>query len=116
MDETLKNLDKIINNDEAKVSNKTKKGEKFDIYKVDYPWIDACTDKREIRLAYECVKEDGGFPDLANYCLKRLKQLDPRYKSEEDFNKYTPQEEKAANADVLAFLKDMDKNDRKLRE
>ena len=45
-------------------TRKTKPGESFDIYKCDYPWVDACDDKREMRLAYECMKEDGGFPDL----------------------------------------------------
>jgi tetratricopeptide (TPR) repeat protein len=68
-----------------------------------------------MRLAYEALKLDGGFPDLTNYCLKRLKQLDPKYKTTEDFNKYTPEEEKAANKDVLNFLNDMEKADKKLQ-
>ena len=45
-------------------TGKTKKGEKFDIFKVDYPWVEKCQDKREMRLAYEAMLEDGGFPDL----------------------------------------------------
>ena len=102
METQLNDLSKVFN--PAANANKTKKGEKFDIYKVDYPWIEACTDKREMRLAYECVKEDGGFPDLTLACQKKLKELDPKFKTTEDFNKYSPQEEKAANADVLAFL------------
>lgn len=69
-----------------------------------------------MRLAYECIRDDGGFPDLTNYCLKKLKQLDPKYKTEADFNNYTPAEQKAANADVLGFLSEMDKADRKLRQ
>lgn len=68
-----------------------------------------------MRLAYECVKEDGGFPDLTATCLKKLKQLDPKFKTESDFNNYTPKEADEANADVLAFLSSMEKNDRKLR-
>lgn len=68
-----------------------------------------------MRLAYECVRDDGGFPDLAFYCQKKLKQLDPKYKTAEDFNKYTPEEEQAANKDVLKFLADMNQNDKKLR-
>lgn len=88
---------------------KTKPGEKFDIYKCDYPWVDACDDKREMRLAYDCMREDGGFPDLTDYCLKKLKKLDPKYKTTADFNNYTPEQERAANADVLSFLSDMEK-------
>ena len=94
---------------------KTKQGEKFDIYKCDYPWVDAQTDKREMRLAYECMKEDGGFPDLTDYCLKKLKALDPKFKTTGDFNNYTPDQAKEANDDVLGFLSDMKKADNKLR-
>ena len=94
---------------------KTKPGEKFDIYKVDYPWIDGCDDKRECRLAWQALTEDGGFPDLANYCKAKLKKLDPKFKLPEDFNKFTPEEEKAANKDVLSFLSDMENADKKLK-
>lgn len=61
------------------------------------------------------MKEDGGFPDLTDYCLKRLKVLDPKFKTEADFNNYTPAEERAANDDVLDFLNDMNKADSQLR-
>jgi len=71
---------------------KTKKGEKFDIFRVDYPWVEKCADKREMRLAYEAMKEDGGFPDLTRACLLKLKQLDSKYKTEEDFNIDTPED------------------------
>jgi len=43
-----------------------------------------------MRLAYECMKDEGGFPGLSNYCLKKLKQLDPKFKTGDDFNKYVP--------------------------
>jgi hypothetical protein len=92
-------------------TRKTKPGEKFDIYKCDYPWVDAQTDKREMRLAYECMKEDGGFPDLTDYCLKKLRELDPKFKTTADFNNYTADEAKEANDDVLSFLSDMNKAD-----
>ena len=36
-------------------ADKTRKGEKFDLLKVDYKWIDNCDDKRELRLAYESL-------------------------------------------------------------
>ena len=96
--------------------SKTKSGQTFDIYKCDYPWVDKCDDKREMRLAYECMKADGGFPDLTNYCLKKLKNLDRNYKTEEDFNNCTPEEARAANDDVLSFLSDMKKADLKLKQ
>ena len=46
---------------------------KFDIYKVDYAWVDKETSKKELKAAWNCLKEDGGFPDLQAYVLKRLK-------------------------------------------
>ena len=91
----MENLDALKNvfdkdaKGEPESIGKTKRGDKFDIYKVDYPWVEKCSDKREIRLAYEAMKADGGFPDLTRACLLKLKQLDPKFKTEADFNNYT---------------------------
>jgi len=52
---------------------------------------------------------------LTNYCLKRLKVVDKKYKSAEDFNRSDPVAEKAANVDVMTFMKEMEQTDRKLR-
>ena len=54
---------------------------KFDIYKIDYAWIDKETSKKELRGAYNCLKDDGGFPDLQKYCLAKLKQVDKNFKN-----------------------------------
>lgn len=62
----------------------------YDLYKVDYPWVDKQTSKKELKMAYFALKEDGGFPDLMRHTLKKLKSLDPNFKTEEDFNNYTP--------------------------
>ena len=88
---------------------------KYDLYKVDYKWVDNQKDKRELRAAYQALKEDGGFPDLMNHTLKRLKVVDPKFKTTEDFNNYTAEEERAANEDVLAFLEQMNESDKKIR-
>ena len=88
---------------------------KFDIYKVDYEWTDKNTNKKELRLAYEALKEDGGFPDLMKHVLKRLKQVDPKFKTIDDYNNATPEEIQAANEDVLNFLDEMDQTDKVLR-
>lgn len=60
--------------------------------------------------------DDGCFPDLAKHCLNRLKEVDPTFKTTEDFNNYTPEEAAAANDDVNSFLRDMTKMDGKIRE
>lgn len=107
--DNLEALNKVFNPSEQQPSsNETKKGEKFDIYKVDYAWVDKQTNKKEMRLAYEAMLADGGFPDLTQYCLKRLKQLDPKFKTSDDFNKYTHADQVKADADVNDFLRQME--------
>ena len=88
---------------------------KFDIYKIDYAWIDKETSKKELRGAYQCLKDDGGFPDLQKYCLAKLKQVDKNFKTEEDFNNATPEEIAAANSDITDFLNQASEADKKLR-
>jgi hypothetical protein len=92
--ENLDALNSMFGKDEKQEPSTrlTKKGEKFDIFKVDYPWVEKTTDKREMRLAYEAMKEDGGFPDLTHACLKRLKEIDPKFKTTADFNNYTSED------------------------
>ena len=49
------------------------------------------------------------------HTLKRLKTVDPKFKTTEDFNNYTQEDERAANEDVLAFLEEMNESDKKIR-
>ena len=88
---------------------------KFDIFKIDYKWVDNENSKKELKGAYNCLKDDGGFPDLQAYVLKKLKQVDKNFKTAEDFNNATPEEIKAANNDVLDFLNQPSETDKKLR-
>ena len=69
---------------------------KFDIYKVDYAWVAKETSKKELRGAYHALKEDNGFPDLLKAVRDRLKVVDPSFKTTEDFNNYTHEEEREA--------------------
>ena len=95
----------------------TSKGDKFDIYKVDYNWINTQTNKRELRLAFDSIKTDGGFPDLLKCIRDRLRVVDPKFKTTEDFNTGISTEyAKEVNSDVLAFLKQAKENDEKLRD
>ena len=94
----------------------TATGEKFDIYKVDYTWIEKQNNKRELRLAYETIKEDGGYPELLRAVREKLKSVDPSFKTTEDFNNYTSEYAREVNNDVLAFLRQANETDQKLRE
>ena len=48
----------------------------FDIGKVDYEWVAACTDKKELHKAYAAMMEDGGFPDLERTMKEKLMEID----------------------------------------
>ena len=88
---------------------------KFDLYKVDFNWVAKETSKKELKGAYYALLEDKGYPDLLKAVRDRLKTLDPKFKTAEDFNNVTPAEEAAANEDVLAFLDQMNETDKKIR-
>jgi len=87
----------------------------YDLYKVDYKWVTNQTDRKELRLAYFALREDGGFQHLMKHTLDRLKVIDPKFMTTEDFNKYTPADEAIANDDVLAFLDEMHETDKVIR-
>lgn len=84
----------------------------FDLYKVDFKWVAKETSRKELKGAFRALTEDKGYPDLLKAVVKRLKEIDPKFKTSDDFNKYTPQDEKLANEDVLAFLDDMNEADK----
>ena len=52
----------------------------YDLGKVDYDWVEKQTDQKELRKALSALKEDGGFPHLAQAVEKRLAELDPAFK------------------------------------
>lgn len=57
-----------------------KRTPKFDLNKVDYEWIAACTNLKELKLAKEELEFDGCFPDLLKVCKEKIASLDPNYK------------------------------------
>ena len=58
----------------------------FDLYKVDYKWVEKETSRRELKGAYHALVEDGGFPDLLAAVVKKLKTVDKNFKTSADFN------------------------------
>jgi len=82
---------------------------------VDYKWVETQTSKKELRSAYRALEEDKGFPDLLAAVKKKLKEIDPAFKTSDDFNKYTPEEARVANDDVMAFLDEMNERDKKIK-
>ena len=52
---------------------------------------------------------------MLNAVEKKLKQVDPTFKTAADFNNYTAEEEAAANDDVNAFLEQMAQTDKQIR-
>jgi tetratricopeptide (TPR) repeat protein len=66
-------------------------------------------------LAFLELEQDGGYPELQAHVRKCLREVDPNFKTTDDYNKASPEEIQAANSDVLDFLSDMDAKDKVLR-
>ena len=49
----------------------------YDLLRVDYNWVESCSDKKELLKAFEALKEDGGFPDLQKTVAKKIALIDP---------------------------------------
>mmetsp|Transcript_8207 Transcript_8207/g.11367 ORF Transcript_8207/g.11367 Transcript_8207/m.11367 type:complete len:97 (-) Transcript_8207:3235-3525(-) len=45
----------------------------FDLYKVDFKWVEKETSKKELKGAYRALAEDRGFPELLAAVKKKLK-------------------------------------------
>lgn len=87
----------------------------FDLYKVDYKWVESQTSKKELKGAYNELIRDGGYPDLLKAVENRLRVIDPKFRTSKDYNNYTAEDERVANEDVLAFLDEMNTADKKIR-
>ena len=65
----FENLSKMMNKDGGIDPGAAKKSmqitpeaiKNYDIYKVDYDFVEQCTDKRELKLAVAALKADGYF-------------------------------------------------------
>lgn len=87
----------------------------FDLYKVDYNWVDRCVSIKELKKAIQALDEDRGFPDLLMHCQKRMKVLDPKYLTEAEKNYVSASTEKEANDDILDFLSSQNEHDQALK-
>jgi len=88
---------------------------KFDIYRIDYPWIEKATNMHEMKLAHETLVEDGGYPDLLKTLEARMMEVDPSFKRKMEANhKLTSDEQKVINDEMGSFLDDIKKTDHKL--
>jgi hypothetical protein len=50
------------------------------LHKVDYDWIAKNKDVKELKKAYNALKEDGYFPDLLKTCGERICEFQPSFK------------------------------------
>lgn len=53
---------------------------------------------------------------MLNCIRERLRVVDPKFKTTDDFNNYTPEYAKEVNNDILEFLKQAKETDAKLRD
>jgi len=68
-----------------------------------------------LKLAYESIKDDGGFPDLLREIRERLRVVDPSFRTTDDFNNFTAEYAKEHNDDINAFFSKAKESDSKLR-
>ena len=52
------------------------------MHKVDYDWIAKNKDVKELKKAYNALKEDGYFPDLLKTCGERICEFQPSFKKQ----------------------------------
>jgi tetratricopeptide (TPR) repeat protein len=69
-----------------------------------------------LKLAFEAIREDGGFPDLLHEIRERLRVVDPSFRTTEDYNNYSAEYAKEYNEDINAFLSKAKESDSKLRQ
>ena len=72
------------------------------------------TDKKELKQAWEAIKEDGGFPHLQKAIEERLGSLDAAFKRMIDSGRISLEEEQTLAEDINAFIQDIHKIDKKL--
>lgn len=85
---------------------------KFDIYKIDYDWIEKTTSKKDLRLAHETLVEDNGYPDLLKTLENRLMEVDPTFKKKMEANvKLDYEQQRVIDKDIFDFIDDINKTD-----
>merc|ERR1712194_863429 len=90
----------------------------FDINKIDYEWIEANHNKKELKLAYDALEEDGYFSDLLQKLGEKICLLDPSFARRMGCQKdqISAEEKAALNSDLNDFFADAAKTDVKLRK
>ena len=87
----------------------------YDIYKVDYEFIEKCTDKKELKKAIAALEEDNGFPDLVKACKERLGELDPNMRRLLNQKPVTAEERSEIEDDINKFLDSANQDDEALK-
>lgn len=87
----------------------------FDIYKVDYEWIEKCKDKKELKKAIAALEDDGGFPDLVHACKLKLGELDPSMRRLLNQKPVSYEEKAEIDADLNKFLDAANQDDEALK-
>ena len=89
------------------IQDSREKNHAYDINKVDFEWVEQQTNAKELHMAYQAIKEDGGFFDLERALENKLKSLDPVFKKKMDSGHITNEEQKALNEEIHQFLNEM---------
>ena len=89
--------------------------EKYNIEKISFEWVEECKDRKEIKKAYEAIKEYGGYYDLEQALKKKLAELDPTFRRQIDERPLTKQEKETIENDLAMFLDSANYDDESLQ-
>ena len=97
--------DQIESNQQQQNNKLGPAAKKFDIYRIDYDWIEKTESKKDLSLAYEALEEDGGFPELLKTLEKKLIKVDPVFaRRVEGRLKLSEEQSRLINDDMDQFL------------
>ncbi|CAI2382792.1 unnamed protein product [Moneuplotes crassus] len=88
--------------------------EKYPIEKVSFEWVEECNDRKEIKKAYEAIKDEGGYYDLEMSLKNKLAKLDPSFRRRINEKPMSKEEKENIANDLDAFLHSANTDDQSL--
>eukprot|EP00462_Mataza_sp_D1_P000542 CAMPEP_0175096448 /NCGR_PEP_ID=MMETSP0086_2-20121207/4740_1 /TAXON_ID=136419 /ORGANISM="Unknown Unknown, Strain D1" /LENGTH=919 /DNA_ID=CAMNT_0016369855 /DNA_START=130 /DNA_END=2889 /DNA_ORIENTATION=- len=82
---------------------------------VDFEYVEACTNPKELRKVLTALEEDGYFRQLISACKNKLKRLDPKAVGLDWDEKVPATVVDEAKADILSWGFEIDKTDDALK-
>ena len=92
-----------------------KSKEKYPIEKISFEWVEKATDVKEVKKAYEAIKEEGGYYDLEQALKNKFAELDPSFKRRIEEKPLSKQEKEVIDNDIQKFIDAANEDDESLQ-